>query len=119
MKTPMPFCEELADAAGSSYVRDMMIVKFKREVDVLMLDEFELRKKAQEIRSRVAERDMVIGELEKLFAFDSTVQSISELTKLQTQDLTESAQILVNVMKKQTRATELLAVIENLKSLPY
>ncbi|PWA78040.1 FAR1 DNA binding domain-containing protein [Artemisia annua] len=44
---------------------------------------------------------------------------ISELSKLQTQDLTESAQILVNVMKKQTRAPELLAVIQNLKALPY
>ncbi|PWA55064.1 FAR1 DNA binding domain-containing protein [Artemisia annua] len=110
---------ELAAAAGSSYVRDMMIVRFEREVAVLLLDEAELRKKAQEIRSRVEERDMVVGELEKLFAFDSTLQSISELSKLQTQELTESAQILVNVMKKQTRATELLAVIQNLKALPY
>ncbi|PWA57295.1 FAR1 DNA binding domain-containing protein [Artemisia annua] len=113
------FVPELAAAAGSPYVRDMMIVSFEREVDVLLLDEADLRKKAQEIRSRVAERDMVVGELEKLFAFDSTLQSISELSKLQTQELKESAEILVNVMKKQTRATELLAVIKNLKALPY
>lgn len=96
-----------------------MIVKFQREVTVLLLDEAELRKKAQEIRARVAERDLVIGELEKLFAFDSTLKSISELSNLQTQELTEAASILVNVMKKQTRATDLLSVIEYLKSLPY
>ena len=115
----MPFCEELSTAAGSSYVRDMMIVKFEREVTVLLLDEAELRNKAQELRARVAERDLVIGELERLFAFDSTLKSISELTKLQTQELMEAASILVNVMKKQTRATELLSVIEDLKALPY
>jgi hypothetical protein len=119
MTTPMPFCKELAAAAGSSLVRHMMVVKFEREVSVLLLDEAELRKKAQEIRFRVAERDFVLGELELLFAFDSALQSISELTKLQTQDLMEVSAILVNVMKKQTRATELLSVIEKLKSLPY
>ncbi|PWA39242.1 hypothetical protein CTI12_AA573710 [Artemisia annua] len=115
----MPFCEELGAAAGSPFVRDMMIVKFQREVDALLLDEAELRKKAKGIRNRVAERDMVLGELQHLVAFDSTLQSISELSKLQTEDLTEVATILVNVMKKQTRASELLGVIENLKALPY
>ncbi|PWA54875.1 hypothetical protein CTI12_AA429760 [Artemisia annua] len=119
MKTPMPFCEELTVVAGSPFVRDMMIVKFQREVDVLLLDEGELRKKAKEIRNRVAERDMLLGELEHLAVFDSASQSICELSKLQTQDLTEVASILVNVMKKQTRASELLGVIENLKKLPY
>lgn len=113
------FCKELDAAVGSSLVRDMMVVKFEREVSVLLLDEAELRKKAQEIRSRVAERDFVLGELELLFAFDSTLQSIAELTSLQTEDLTEVAAILVNVMKKQTRAAEILLVIEKLKSLPY
>ncbi|PWA40764.1 hypothetical protein CTI12_AA560010 [Artemisia annua] len=63
--------------------------------------------------SRVAERDFVIGELGMVFAFDSTVQSISELTNLQTQDLTEVSTILVNVMKKQKRAAELLSFIQS------
>lgn len=40
--------------------------------------------------SRVAEMDFVLGELGMVFAFESSVQSISELTNLQTQDLTES-----------------------------
>ena len=119
MKTPMPFCEELTVAAGSPFVRDMMVVKFQREFDVLLVDEGELRKKAKEIRSRVAERDMILGDLEHLSVFDSASQSILELSKLQTQDLTEAASILVNVMKKQSRASELLGVIENLKKLPY
>ncbi|PWA42326.1 hypothetical protein CTI12_AA545750 [Artemisia annua] len=69
--------------------------------------------------SRVAERDFVIGELGMMFAFDSTVQSISELTNLQTQDLTEVSTILVNVMKKQKRAAELLSFIQKLKAMPY
>ncbi|PWA71544.1 hypothetical protein CTI12_AA264960 [Artemisia annua] len=115
----MPFCEELGTTAGSPFVRDMMIVKFQREVDTLLLDEAELRKKAKGIRNRVAERDMVLGELQHLVAFDSTLQSISELSKLQTEDQTEVPMLLVNVMKKQTRASELLGVIENLKALPY
>ena len=120
MTTPMPFCDELAAAAtGSRLVRDMMLVRFQREVDVTLLDEAELRKKAKDIRSRVAERDFVIGELEQLFGFDSCLQSISELNKLQTEDLTEVSMILVNVMKKQRRAEDLLSFIEKLKSMVY
>ncbi|PWA47212.1 hypothetical protein CTI12_AA498900 [Artemisia annua] len=69
--------------------------------------------------SRVAERDFVIGELGMVFAFDSTVQSISELTNLQTQDLTEVSTILVNVMKKQKRAAKLLSFIQKLKAMSY
>ncbi|PWA76189.1 hypothetical protein CTI12_AA236180 [Artemisia annua] len=69
--------------------------------------------------SRVAERDFVLGELGKVFEFDSTVQSISELTNLQTQDLTEVSMILVNVMKKQKRAAELLSLIQKLRAMPY
>ena len=65
MQTPMPFYKELAAAAGSSYVKDVMAEKFKREVIVLRLDELELTKKAHEIRSRVAEREL-------LFPFEST-----------------------------------------------
>lgn len=69
--------------------------------------------------ARVAERDFIIGELGLVFEFESTVVSISELNNLQTQDLTEVSTILVNVMKKQKRAAELLSLIEKLKSLPY
>ena len=115
----MPFCKELSAVADSSLVKDMMVVKFQREVAVTLVDEAELRKKAKEIMSRVAERDLVLGELELLFSFESTVISISELNNLQTQDLTEVSSILVNVMKKQKRAAELLSLIEKLKSLPY
>ncbi|PWA34613.1 hypothetical protein CTI12_AA617350 [Artemisia annua] len=97
----------------------MMVVKFEREVTVTLVDEGELRKKAKEIMSRVAERDFVIGELGMVFAFDSTVQSILELTNLQTHDLTEVSTILVNVMKKQKRAAELLSFIPKLKAMPY
>lgn len=96
-----------------------MVVKFEREVTVALVDEGELRKKAKEIMSRVAERDFIIGELGLVFEFESTVLSISELTNLQTQDLTEVSTILVNVMKKQKRAAELLSLIAKLKSLPY
>ena len=119
MTTPMPFFKELAAAAGSSLVRDMMVERFEREVSVTLVDEGELRKKAKEIMSRVAERDFVLGELGMVFAFESSVQSISELTNLQTQDLTEVSMILVNVMKKQKRATELLLFIDRLKAMPY
>lgn len=119
MTTPIPFFKELGDAAGSTLVRDMMVVRFEREVTVTLVDEGELRKKAKEIMSRVAERDFVLGELGMVFAFDSTVQSISELTNLQTQDLTEVSTILVNVMKKQKRAAEILSFIQKLKAMPY
>ena len=115
----MPFCKELSAVADSSLVKDMMVVKFQREVTVTLLDEAELRKKAKEIMSRVAERDLVLGELELLFSFESTVLSISELNNLQTQDLAEVSLMLVNVVKKQKRASELLALIEKLKTLPY
>ena len=115
----MPFCKELSAVADSSLVKDMMVVKFQREVAVTLVDEAELRKKAKEIMSRVAERDLVLGELELLFSFESTVISISELNNLQTQDLAEVSLMLVNVVKKQKRASELLALIEKLKTLPY
>ncbi|PWA13653.1 hypothetical protein CTI12_AA631770 [Artemisia annua] len=99
MTTNMPFFKELGRAAGSTLGS--------------------LEKKAKEIMSRVAERDFVIGELGMVFAFDSKVQSISELINLQTQDLTEVSTILVNVMKKQKRAAELLSFIQKLKAMPY
>ena len=84
----MPFCKELAAVARSNLVRDMMVVKFEREVSVALVDEGELRKKAKEIMARVAERDFIIGDLGLVFEFESTVLSISELNNLQTQDLT-------------------------------
>ena len=115
----MPFCKELATATGSSYVRDMMIVRFQREVSLIFVDEGELKKKAQEIRYRVAERDLVIGELELLFEFDSRVQSVLELNRLQTEDLSTVSSILVNVMKKQKKAEELFDFIEKLKAMVY
>ena len=115
----MPFFKELAAAAGSSLVRDMMVERFEREVTVTLVDEGELRKKANEITSRVAERDFVLGELGMVFAFESSVQSISELTNLQTQDLMEVSMILVNVIKQKKRATELLLFIVLLKVIPY
>ncbi|PWA82659.1 hypothetical protein CTI12_AA173700 [Artemisia annua] len=94
MTTNMPFFKELGHAAGSTLVRDMMVVRFERE-------------------------GLVIGELGMVFAFDSTIQNISELMNLQTQDLTEVSTILVNVMKKQKRAAELLSFIQKLKAMPY
>ena len=63
MNTPMPFINELARAAGSRLVKDMMVVKFKREVDVILIEEAEMTKKAKEIRSRVTGRESVIKEL--------------------------------------------------------
>ncbi|PWA73690.1 hypothetical protein CTI12_AA258200 [Artemisia annua] len=69
--------------------------------------------------SRVVEKDFVLGELGMVYDFDSSVQSISELTNLQTQDLAEVSMILVNVMKKQKRAAELLSFIQKLKAMPY
>ena len=115
----MPFYKELAAVAGSSYVKDVMAEKFKREVTVLRLDELELTKKAQEIRSRVAERELLLGELELLFPFESTQRSLLELNTLQTQDLKEAVEILVAVMKKKTCIDELLSFVEKLKALPY
>lgn len=115
----MPFCDELAAAAGSRMVKDMMIIRFRREVSVTLCEEAEQRKKAAAIRSRVAERDFVIGELELLCGTDSALVSISHLTRLQTEDLTEVSLLLVDVMKKQARVTDLLAFIEKLKSMEY
>ena len=67
----------------------------------------------------MAERDLIIGELELLFEFDSRVQSILELKRLQTEDLTTASLILANVMKKQKKAEELLDFIEKLKAMVY
>lgn len=47
MTTPMPFFKELAAAAGSSLVRDMMVERFEREVTVTLVDEGDLGKKSQ------------------------------------------------------------------------
>ena len=85
----------------------------------MRLDELELTKKAQEIRSRVAERELLLGELELLFPFESTQRSLLELNTLQTQDLKEAVEILVAVMKKKTRIDQLLSYIEKFKTLPY
>lgn len=119
MTTSLPFCKELAAAAGSSYVKDMMMEKFKREESALQLDELELRKKGQDIRSRIAERDFVIEELKQLFPFDSAVMSIAELTNMQIQDSAEITEILATVSKKQTRAAEVRRFIKWLNGQPY
>ena len=119
MTTPLPFCKELAAVAGSSYVKGMMMEKFKREESALLLDELELRKKGQEIRSRIAERDFVIEELKQLFPFDSAVMSIAELTNMQIQDSAEISEILATVSKKQTQAAEIRKFIEWLNRQPY
>ncbi|PWA85711.1 hypothetical protein CTI12_AA147010 [Artemisia annua] len=119
METPMPFYKELASAAGSTYVRDVMVEKFKREVTVLKVDELELTKKAHAIRARVAERDLLLEELEKLFPCESWQLSVLEINILQNQDLKEAADILGLVMKKITRANFLMSFIEKLKQLPY
>lgn len=115
----MPFFKELATAAGSSYVNEAMVAKFQRELVVLKIDELELTKRAQEIRARVAERDLLLEELERLYPFESTLRSMAALNGLQTQDLKEAAEILVMVMKKKTRQDELKAFIEGLRALPY
>ena len=78
----MPFYKELASAAGSTYVRDVMVEKFKREVMVLNLDELELTKKVHDIRSRVAERDLLLEELKNFFPFESWQLSVLELNIL-------------------------------------
>ena len=85
----------------------------------MRLDELELTKKAQEIRSRVAERELLLGELELLFPFESTQRSLLELNTLQTQDLKVDVEILVAGMKKKTRIDKLLSLIEKFKTLPY
>ena len=117
MNTPMPFIDELARAAGSRLVKDMMVVKFKREVDVILIEEAEMTKKAKEIRSRVTGRELVIKELEMLFGFDSTIQSLAHLDRLQTEDLTEISLLLTKIIKKQRMAADLLSLIENLQAM--
>lgn len=119
MPTSMPFYNELAAAAGSTYVNAVMIEKFQREVTVLRVDEQEMTKKVHEIRSRVSERDLLMVELEKLYPFESTLLSIVELNRLQIEDMKEGAELLVAVMKKITRINQLLSFIDKLKSLPY
>ena len=115
----MPFYNELASAAGSTLVRDVMVEKFNREIAALKLDELELTKKAHDIRSRVAERDLLLDELGRLFPFESNQLSMLQLNILQNQDLKEAADILVVVMEKITRANQLMAFVEKLKLLPY
>lgn len=115
----MPFCEELAAANGSSFVKDMMVVRFGREVSMAMVDEAELLKKVQDIRPRVAEREYVIGELEALYLFDCSVQSISHIKQLQAEDLREATDLLDNMTKKQKRAQELASFTEKLKGVVY
>ena len=119
MGTQMPFYDELASVAGSTLVRDVMVEKFNREIEVLKLEELELRKKAHDIRARVAERDLLLEELGRLFPFESNQLSMLELNILQNQDLKEAADILVVVMQKITRASQLMVFVEKLKLLPY
>lgn len=117
MNTPMPFIDELARAAGSRLVKDMMVVKFKREVDVILIEEAEMTKKAKEIRSRVTGRELVIKELQLLFGFDSTIQSLAHLERIQTEDLTEISLLLTKIIRKQRMAADLLSLIENLQAM--
>ena len=119
MEKTMPIFNELADAAGSTYVNAVMIEKFRREVTTLKADELELTQKAQQIRSRIAERDLLLEELQRLFPFESTLRSITALTSLQMHDLKEAAETLAMAMQKRTRQSQALAFIEGLKALPY
>lgn len=109
----MGFCKELAKATGSALIKDTMIVKFQREV----IDVGELWKKAQEIRSNVAERDFVIEELGLLCVTESNFLSVAQLKHLQTEDTVEISKLEEKAMEKQARATELSLFIEKLESL--
>lgn len=82
MHTKMAFCKELDVAAGSALVKDMMIVQFQREVAETLCEEGELRKKVASKRSRVAERNFVIEELQLLCGSDSDLLSITNLMGL-------------------------------------
>lgn len=115
----MPIFNELANTAGSTYVNAVMIEKFQREVSILKADEAELTKRAQQIRARIAERDLLLEELRQLFPFESTVRSTTALTNLQMHDLKEAAEALSMAMQKRTRQSQALAFIEELKALPY
>lgn len=84
-----------------------------------LIEEEELRKKGFVIRNRVAERDILIKEVEIFGYAESALLSLRHYHRLQTEDLAEASLVLVNVMKKQARVTELLAFIEKLESMPY
>ena len=113
----MGFCKELAKATGSALIKDMMIFKFQREVTDALIDLGELWKKAQEIRSNVAERDFVIEELGLLCETESNFLSVAQLKHLQTEDTVEISKLEEKAMEKQARATELSLFIEKLESL--
>ena len=115
----MPTFNELAGAAGSTYVNAVMIEKFQREMTTLKDDELEFIKKAQQIRSRIAERDLLLEELQRLFPFESTLKSITTLNSLQMHDLKEAAEMLAIAMQKKTCQAQVVAFIEGLKGLPY
>ena len=119
MDTSMPIFNELAGAAGSTYVNVVMIEKFQREMTSLKADEVECTKKAQQIRARIAERDLLLEELQRLFPFESTVKSITALNSLQMHDLKEASEMLAIAMQKKTRQAQVAVFIEGLKGLPY
>ena len=123
--TPMPspivsslvFLGHLADEAKSSYVKDMMLVHYNREVKSTFADEEYLREEVIEIIDRVNHRELIIKELKIIGACDSSIQSIVDLRRMQREDLDEVDRLMFVVTQKHVRLRALLSFIEKLEAM--
>ena len=119
MPTTMPICEELGKVANSKTVKDMMLVHFEREVEDTLKELHDLRAKVCKKRVLINHRDKMIKELELLFAFDSTNESIVDLRRMQEEDSVACDVLLVDIAQHQSRLGDLGKFINKLGSMPY
>lgn len=114
MGTRLVILDQLAKIANSRLVKDVMIVHYRREIDVTFKDVEDLMSKASQISARVDDRDQMINELQLLCGSDSSLHSINDMMKMQTQDLAEVAGLLLGVAKRHARLRDLFSFLEKL-----
>jgi hypothetical protein len=119
METKLVICSELATVANSKLVKDMMLVYYERQVEATSKEVHDLRHKVSEKRMLINNRDKMIKELELLYGFDSALESIADLRRMQEEDMMASDRLLVDIAQKHKRLGDLGNFITKLGSMNY
>jgi hypothetical protein len=116
MPTGLPICDELAEKAKSRLVKDMMLIHYQRKFKATFIDQHVLNGKVTEVSERINLRAKLIKELQQLCGSDSSLQSITDLRRMQHEDLMEGSRLMLCVAQKLARLHDLTTFIKKLQA---
>ena len=117
MTTSLPICDELAEKANSRLVKEMMLVHYQREFKATFNDQHVLNGKVTEVSQRMNVRAKLIKELQLLCGSDSPHESITDLRRMQHEDLLEGSRLMLCVAQKLVRLHDLTTFIKKLQDM--